>query len=111
KKISLPRMDEKLVAEQVKWEAEQYIPFDVNEISLEYHILQGFQSSPDSMDVLLVGAKQETVFRYLEAIESAGISCAVLDVNCFALANCFEANYGKTQEPTAILDVGGGVTN
>jgi type IV pilus assembly protein PilM len=110
KKIAMPRMEAKLVSEQVKWEAEQYIPFDVNEISLEHSILKG-SSSPEVMDVLLVAAKQEFVFRYIEAIEGAGLKCAIMDVSGFALANCFEANYGATPGTIALLNIGAGTTN
>ncbi len=111
KKISMPRMDENVVAEQIKWEAEQYIPFDVNEISLEHHILKSMRSGGENMDVLLVAAKQEFVFRYLETVEAAGLRCSMIDVAGFALANCFEFNYGVTPEITALLNIGAGVTN
>lgn len=111
KKISMPRMDENVVAEQIKWEAEQYIPFDVNEISLEHHILKSMRSGGENMDVLLVAAKQEFVFRYLETVETAGLKCACIDVSGFALANCFEFNYGITSDITALLNIGAGVTN
>ena len=110
KKIAMPRMEPRLAAEQVKWEAEQYIPFDINEISLEHVILEA-STGPETMDVLLVAAKQEFIFRYLEAIEGAGLKCAVMDVAGFALANCFEANYGVTAGTVALLNVGAGATN
>lgn len=110
KKISMPKMEDKLVAEQIKWEAEQYIPFDINEISLEHHILRN-RSSMESMDVLLVAAKQEFLFRFMESIESVGLKCAVVDVAGFALANCFEANYGVVDGIVSLVNVGAGVTN
>lgn len=110
KKISMPKMEDKLVAEQIKWEAEQYIPFDINEISLEHHILRK-HSSMESMDVLLVAAKQEFLFRFMESIDSTGLRCSVVDVAGFALANCFEANYGVLDGVVAIVNIGAGVTN
>ena len=70
KKIAMPKMEANLVAEQIKWEAEQYIPFDVNEISLEHSILQGRSANSESLEVLLVAAKQEFVFRFVETIEA-----------------------------------------
>ncbi len=111
KKISMPRMDEKVVAEQIKWEAEQYIPFDVNEISLEHHILRSMRGPTENMEVLLVAAKQEFVFRFLEVVEAAGLHCTCVDVSGFALANCFEFNYGVMNQPTAVLNIGAGITN
>ena len=109
KKITIPKIEVKLVAEQLKWEAEQYIPFDINEVSLEYHILN--RPSAETMDVLLVAAKQDYVFRVIEALESAQLKCALVDVVSFALANCFEANYGVRERPVALLNIGAGVTN
>lgn len=111
KKISMPKMEPALVAEQIKWEAEQYIPFDVNEISLEHYILPQRTGASESMEVLLVAAKQDFVFRSVESIESAGLTCSVLDVSAFALANCFEANYGQLDGTVALLNIGAAVTN
>ena len=111
KKISMPKMEANLVAEQIKWEAEQYIPFDINEISLEHHILQNRNSTSESLEVLLVAAKQEFVFRSVETIESAGLKCSVLDVSAFALTNCFEANYGQLDGTVALLNIGAAVTS
>ena len=110
KKISMPKMDQNLVAEQIRWEAEQYIPFDINEISLDYHVLQS-RASSESMEVLLVAVKQEILFRCIEAAEMAGMKLATADVAGFALANCFEANYGVMNDAVALLNVGASVTN
>ena len=110
KKIAMPRMDEKLVAEQIRWEAEQYIPFDINEMSIDHFVLKT-KGSSESMEVLLIAAKQDFVFRYIEAIEGAGLKCAIIDVVGFALANCFEANYGVLDEVIGIVNIGSGVTN
>lgn len=112
KKISIPKMDEKLVAEQIRWEAEQYIPFDVNEVNLEFEILKASRQSAETMDVLLVAARQENLFKYVEIVEGAGLQCAVIDVGGFALANCFEKNYGPIPgQNVAVMNIGASVTN
>ncbi|MCC7406201.1 MAG: type IV pilus assembly protein PilM [Bdellovibrionales bacterium] len=112
KKITIPRMDENLVAEQIRWEAEQYIPFDVNEVNLEYKILEKVNQSAETMDIILIAARQENVFRYAEIVESSGLICSILDVGGFALANCFESNYGDmTGNVVGLLNVGASVTN
>jgi type IV pilus assembly protein PilM len=111
KKITMPKMEEKLVAEQIKWEAEQYIPFDLNEISLEHQILKNSNSSGETMDVLLVAAKHDFVFRYVETIQTANLTTVCLDVNAFALANCFTYNYGTQPDTVALLDIGASVAN
>jgi type IV pilus assembly protein PilM len=111
KKISMPKMDAKLVGEQIRWEAEQYVPFDINEVSLDYHILKSRDQGAESMEVLLVAAKQEYIFRYIECLEVAKLKATIIDVSDFALANCFEANYGVFDQPVALLDIGAGATN
>jgi type IV pilus assembly protein PilM len=111
KKISMPRIDPKLISEQIQWEAEQYIPFDLSEVNLDYHLLPTKREDAETMDILLVAAKHDYIIRYFEAIEIAGLKCAMIDVNGFALANCFELNYGVRNETLALINIGAGVTN
>ena len=112
KKISVPRMDPELLREQIRYEAEQYIPYDVNEVNLEYKILDAVSTNPEAMEVLLVAAKQDNVYKYAEVILNAGFDCETLDVAGLALANCFEANYGVVQDQViGLLNVGAAVTN
>ncbi len=112
KKISIPRMDEKVIGEQIRWEAEQYIPFDINEVNLAFKVLKGLPQSSETMDILIIAARQEQAFKYAEVVQSAGLQCAILDVGGFALANCFEVNYGLAGgEAVALLNIGASVTN
>jgi type IV pilus assembly protein PilM len=112
KKISVPQMEESLLAEQIKWEAEQYIPFDINEVNLEYKVLKGVSHSQETMELLLVAARQESVLRYAEVVINAGFECEILDVGGFALANCFEMNYGVLPgQVVALFNIGASVTN
>ncbi len=111
KKIFIPRTDKKLLGEQIQWEAEQYIPFDLNETSVDYHLLRESNTTTETMDVLLVAAKQDCIAGYFETIESAGLKCSHIDVNNFALANCFEMNYGVREDTIAIINVGAKVMN
>jgi type IV pilus assembly protein PilM len=110
KKITIPRIDKKLLADQVRWEAEQYIPFDVNSISLAHHVIE--TGNPEMMDILLVAAQNEVVGNYTQAINGAGLNLAVLDVSGFALANIFEFSYGKLPGQTvALLNLGATTTS
>jgi len=112
KRISMAPIEENLISEAIKWEAEQYIPFEISEAAIDYHLIGKESRNPgDNLDIILVGAKQEFVFRFIETVESANLKCSILDVSGFALANCFEANYGKVDGLTAILNIGAGVTN
>lgn len=111
KKISIPRVEERLVGEQMRWEAEQYIPFDIDSVNLDFAILKTSQS-PESMDVLLIAARQESVMKYLEVVEATGLKLSVVDVAGFAFANCFFTNYPESSQQTvALLNVGATATN
>jgi type IV pilus assembly protein PilM len=112
KKISLPKMDPALIGEQIRWEAEQYIPFDINDINLEFYVLKKPNTNPDAMEVLLIAAKKDIIFKYAEAVETSGLQCSILDVSSFALANCFMFNYELPQGAIAgLLDIGSGISN
>lgn len=111
KRITMPQMDRKLLNDQIRYEAEQYIPFDINQVSLAHHVLTA-PTSPDTTDVLLVAAQNELVAQYQASIEGAGLGCGIVDVNGFALANCFELNYGRFPgENIGLLNFGASVTN
>ncbi|MGZ3771406.1 MAG: type IV pilus assembly protein PilM [Bdellovibrio sp.] len=111
KKITIPKMDKKLVNDQIRFEAEQYIPFDINNISLSHHVIPG-PANVDTMDVLLIAAQNELVNQYTQVVEISGLSCSVIDVSGFALANAFELNYGKLPgETIGLLNFGASITN
>jgi type IV pilus assembly protein PilM len=95
KKISLPVMTDSELAESIYWEAEQYIPFDIADVNLDYQILDA-GTGPDSkgtMDVLLVAAKKDKIADYTGVITQAGRIPTVVDVDAFALQNAYEVNY------------------
>jgi type IV pilus assembly protein PilM len=96
KKITLPVMTESELSESIYWEAEQYIPFDIQDVNLDYQILDP-GTGPDSrgaMDVLLVAAKKEKIGDYTGVIAQAGRTPVIVDVDAFALQNAYEINYG-----------------
>ena len=105
KKISLPLMSEAELSESIYWEAEQYIPFDIQDVSLDYQIVEGAnsESHDGSMDVLLVAAKKEKIADYTGVIAQAGRSPVVVDVDAFALQNAYEANYGTAAGAVVVL--------
>ncbi len=95
KKISLPSMTEAELAESIYWEAEQYIPFDIQDVNLDYQILdRGDVGGKSTMEVLLVAAKKEKIADYTGVIGQAGRVAVVIDVDAFALQNAYEVNYG-----------------
>ena len=114
KKISLPVMTEAELSESIYWEAEQYIPFDIQDVNLDYQILDpgNGPGGKGSMDVLLVAAKKEKIADYTGVIAQAGRTAVVVDVDAFALQNAYEVNYGI--EPThvvVLLNAGASATN
>ncbi|HEX9814287.1 MAG TPA: type IV pilus assembly protein PilM, partial [Myxococcota bacterium] len=92
KKVSLPVMSRAELDEQIRWEAEQYIPFDVNEVNLDFQILDS-GGTEGQMDVLLVAAKKDLIDDYVQVITEAGLIPAVIDVAAFAVENAYESNY------------------
>ena len=105
KKITLPVMTENELAESIYWEAEQYIPFDIQDVNLDYQILDPGTgpNSRGSMDVLLVAAKKEKIGDYTNVISQAGRTPVIVDVDAFALQNAFEVNYGLDAGRVVVL--------
>jgi len=114
KKISLPVMTEAELAESIYWEAEQYIPFDIQDVNLDYQILDSkdVAAAKGAMDVLLVAAKNEKIADYTGVIGQAGRTAVVVDVDAFALQNAYETNYGVEQGGVVVLlNAGASATN
>ena len=113
KKISLPVMTESELGESIYWEAEQYIPFDIQDVNLDYQILDP-GTGPDSkgtMDVLLVAAKKEKIADYTNVISQAGRVPVVVDVGVdvsFVLAGVPSEGAGMGDGFIAVVSVGAG---
>lgn len=111
KKISLPAMTRDELEESIRWEAEQYIPFDINEVNLDFQILDT-GTTEGQMDVLLVAAKKDLIDDYVHVIQEAGLNPSVIDVAAFAVSNAFEANYEVgPDEVVALVNIGSQVVN
>jgi len=112
KKINLPQMTPEELEESIQWEAEQYIPFDINDVNIDVQILNTESTQAGQMDVLLVAAKKDMVNDYTSVILEAGLSPVVVDVDAFAVQNMFEANYEVPRSETVVLiNIGASVTN
>jgi type IV pilus assembly protein PilM len=105
KKITLPQMTEAELSESIYWEAEQYIPFDIQDVNLDYQIIESTNgaSAQGTMDVLLVAAKKDKIADYTNVITQAGRTPVLVDVDAFALQNAYEANYGFQSDATVVL--------
>ena len=114
KKISLPTMTPAELDESIYWEAEQYIPFDIQDVNLDYQILEAAPGveTKGTMDVLLVAAKKEKIADYTGVISQAGRIPVVVDVDAFALQNAYELNYGfEPGEVVVLLNAGASAIN
>jgi len=114
KKITLPAMTEAELSESIYWEAEQYIPFDIQDVNLDYQILESPQAAgaKGTMDVLLVAAKKEKIADYTGVISQAGRLPMIVDVDAFALQNAFEMNYGfEAGQVVVLLNAGASAIN
>ena len=114
KKISLPVMTAAELAESIYWEADQYIPFDIQDVNLDYQILDAGAANDGkgTMEVMLVAAKKEKIADYTGVISQAGRVPVVVDVDAFALQNAFEVNYGVSRGAVVVLmNVGASAIN
>ncbi len=109
KKISLPAMSSEELAESIRWEAEQYVPFDINDVNLDYVVLE---PGGETMDVLLVAVKKDKIGDYTSVITQAGKTPALVDVDAFAIQNAYEVNYPvEPGRVVALVNIGASVTN
>lgn len=111
KKVSLPVMSEEDLAESIQWEAEQYIPFPVADVNIDFQILGVETETSGQMDVMLVAVKKDVINDYVNVIKDAGLEPAVIDVDSFALENMLEVNYTlEPNENVAVVNVGASIT-
>lgn len=117
KKVIMPsglRDDELEV--QVESEANQYIPFSIDEVNLDYQVLGPAPAVPDELEVLIAASKKERVEDRVAVAEAAGLKALVMDVESFAALSSFELiekqlpDGGKNQI-VAVVDVGANVMN
>ncbi len=113
KKISMPRMTQEELEEAIQWEAEQHIPFDIKDVNIDTQILKpDANDATGQMDVLLVAAKKDMINDYTTVVAEAGLQPAVVDVDAFAVQNCFTANYELPEKETVVLiNAGAAVVN
>jgi type IV pilus assembly protein PilM len=112
KRLSLPAMSQAELNEAIPWEAEQYIPFDLSEVQLDYQVMDsGGDAAKNTLDVLLVAAKKDRVDDRTGVVNQTGRRPVILDIEAFALANAYQMNYPERNDPLAVLvHVGHGQT-
>lgn len=112
RKISLPVMSDEELAESIHWEAEQYIPFAIEDVNLDYQVMERRGGDQATMDVILAAVKKDRINNYTSVISHAGRIPVVMDVDAFALQNAFEINYpDELDKVLALINVGASVAN
>ncbi|SNB46192.1 type IV pilus biogenesis protein PilM [Geobacter sp. DSM 9736] len=112
RKIQIPLMTQEELDDQIQWEAEQYIPFDINDVHIDFQILGSDETDPTKMSVLLAASKKDIVNDYISVFSEAGLKLAVMDVTAFALQNAFELNYDpEPAEVSALINIGASIMN
>ena len=109
KRVTLPVMSEEDLFERIQAEASQHIPFDIADVNLSYQLLESVDAQ---MDVLLVAVKKDKILNHTNVLAQAGKTPTVVDIDAFALQNCYEVNYDPDPGQTvALLNVGASVMN
>jgi len=111
RKITVPMMTEAELEEQIQWEAEQHIPFDIKDVHVDYQVLR---RRPDAsqMDLLLVAAKRDQIEEYAQLARNAKLKPVVCDIDAFTVQNLFE--YSRTlpvDQTIAVINVGASLSS
>jgi len=109
KNIVLPSMSKEELEESIDWHAEEHIPYDLADVSLDYQVTA---ETPESTHVLIAACKRERIDNIKQAIQLAGKSPVIIDVDTFALQNCYEVNYNPTEsDVVTLLNIGASTMN
>jgi type IV pilus assembly protein PilM len=109
KNIVLPQMSEEELQESFSWHAEEHIPFDIADVNLDYQLTG---KSSESLHVLMAACKSDKIANVKQAIQLAGKQPVVIDIDAFALQNCYETNYQpRVGQIVALLNIGASTMN
>ncbi|MBS0014274.1 MAG: type IV pilus assembly protein PilM [Desulfobacterales bacterium] len=111
KNITIQNMPEDQLYESLNFEAEQYIPFDINDVNLDFQILGENENNPNQINVLLVAAKKEMIDDYVNLMDMAGLNLCIIDIDAFCLQNIYNLNYPQSTESIALIDIGASKTS
>ena len=113
KKILVDKMPPEQMSEAVYLEAEQHIPYGIEDVYLDYQVLRPeVEKNEEKMELLLVAAKKDMVDAHAALVQEAGLTPRIIDVDSFAVQNAYEANYTPEEVETVLLmNIGAFVTN
>jgi type IV pilus assembly protein PilM len=111
RKITVPMMTEAELEEQIQWEAEQHIPFDIKDVHVDYQVLRR-RAEASQMDLLLVAAKRDQIEEYAQLARTAKLKPMVCDIDAFTVQNLFEYSRALPQDQTiAVINVGASLSS
>lgn len=109
KNIAVPPMTREELEESIDWHAEEHIPYDLADVSLDYHVTE---ETNEAIQVMIAACKRERIDNLKQAVQLAGKQPVVVDVDTFALQNCYEVNYEPNENETvALLNIGAATMN
>jgi type IV pilus assembly protein PilM len=111
KRIIVGKATEEELQDTIQYEAEQYIPFDVEDVNIDFHIIGEHEENPEQMNVMLVAAKKEIIDEYVDVLEMADLKPCVIDIDVFALERVFEDNYSNEEGSIGLIDIGANKMN
>lgn len=110
--INLPSsLSDDEMEEQIKVEADQYIPYPIDEVNLDFQVLRTLPNAPDTAEVLLAVCRRDTVEARSAALEIAGLKPRVIDIEAHALQNActlleHQMPDGGKDKTIALIDIG-----
>ena len=111
KRITVGKQTEEDLHENIQYEAEQYIPFDLADVNIDFHIIGESELNPNQMNVMLVAAKTDIINEYIDLLDMADLNPCVIDIDVFALERVFEENYLNEEGTVGLIDIGANKMN
>jgi len=112
KKVVLPTTTPEELEESIQWEVEQYIPFDIKDVKIDFQVIGPLKEDPSKMDVLLVAVKTDLVNDYVSVIKDAGLTPIIVDIDSIAAGNAFELCHPVSDEQVPmVVNVGASFMN
>lgn len=110
KRVIMDRLSEAEIREHVKWEAEQYVPFPIDDVTLDHHVVNP-NFGENQQEIILVAAKNELINNLSTLLKDLNLNPVIIDTAAFALQNAFEFNYQPSaDESIGLLNIGAGMT-
>ncbi len=112
KKVVLPTTTPEELEESIQWEVEQYIPFDIKDVKIDFQVIGPLKDDPSKMDVLLVAVKSDLVHDYLSVVKDAGLTPTIVDIDSVAAGNAFELCHPVSDEQVPmVVNIGASFMN